>query len=75
MTFGTLPDPRDARIAELEAQDAEARARIAELEAAIRVVRRIAVDQRLPQIFIMASSALVPPPEGDMRITVMELPA
>ena len=56
--FGTLPDQRDARIAQLEA--------------ALREVRPYVTGSRLERII---DAVLVPPPEGDMRITHEELPA
>ena len=65
--FGTLPDPRDARIAELEAA-------LREIES--EALRSTGTKWgKLAIIQDIASSALVPPPEHDMTITVEELDA
>ena len=71
VTFGTLPDPRDARIAELEA--------------ALRDVQRACVDGQfisedgMRAMFVglhrFIGAALVWSPERDMSITVEELEA
>jgi len=58
VVFGTLPDPRDARIAELEA--------------ALREVRPYVTGSRLERII---DAVLMPSPEGDMALTVEDLPA
>ena len=61
--FGTLPDPRDARIAELEAA-------LREIEhwCEIAVVPYLT----LKAIRERANAALVPPPERDMTMVVEE---
>lgn len=58
MVFGTLPDQRDARIAQLEA--------------ALREVRPYVTGSRLERII---DAVLMPSPEGDMALTVEDLPA
>ena len=94
--FGTAPDPRDLTIAalreSLEAahrfgianheRAARADARIAELEAALREVRKLAdvndgrTDwKRLQDAGQIARTALMPSPERDMKMAQEELSA
>ena len=62
--FGTLPDPRDVRTAELEAA-------LREIES--EALRSTGTKWgKLAIIQDIASRALMPPPEGDMRETVEE---
>ena len=61
--LGTLPDPRDARIAKLEA--------------ALQMIRRDLgqypeTTEREKRTMRTIDAALMPPPEGDMRETVEE---
>lgn len=68
--FGTLPDQRDARIAQLEAALREIGY---EIEQWSDDVREAAIYYT--SIGEIVSRALMPPPEGDMALTVEELPA
>ena len=62
--FGTLPDPRDARIAELEAA-------LREIES--EALRSTGTKWgKLAIIQDIASGALMPPPESDMTMAVEE---
>lgn len=61
VTLGTLPDPRDARIAQLEA--------------ALRKIvsccehRELYANNKVRECYKLANAALMPSPEGDMTIT------
>ena len=63
--FGTAPDPRDARIAELEAALCEIRERIE------KHIDRLSVQDVL--IMRVVDAVLPRPPEGDMTMTVEDL--
>jgi hypothetical protein len=63
--FGTLPDPRDARIAELEAALCEIRERIE------KHIDRLSVQDVL--IMRVVDAVLPRPPESDMTMTVEDL--
>ena len=65
--FGTAPDPRDARIAELEAALREIR----------QITGRYTGYGESAKVFAVwrIASALMPAPERDMTITVEELDA
>ena len=84
VAFGTLPDPRDAFIAEqearyfkLEQELNDANARIRELKAALLWIMQYAANQRIHPldrclaVYSHAQLALVevPSPESDMAIT------
>ena len=74
--FGTAPDPRDARIAELEA-------RVAGIKAALPAWKAKDIATTLARncyfgygaALLDYADALVPSPESDMTITVEDLPA
>lgn len=68
--FTPAPDPRDARIAELEAALREIGY---EIEQWSDDVREAAIYYT--SIGEIVSRALMPSPEGDMALTVEELPA
>ena len=60
VTFGTLPDPRDARIAELEGA----------LQMILRDLGQYPeTTEREKRTQRTIGAALMPPPEGDMTIT------
>ncbi len=70
--FGTAPDPRDARIAELEAALRE----IAQMNSSAVKARTLQqLWGYMNAIGHSANVALMPPPERDMTITVEELDA
>lgn len=66
VAFGTLPDPRDARIAELEAA-------LREIEHWCEIA--VVPNLTLKAIRERANAALMPAPERDMAVTVEELDA
>ena len=64
--FGTLPDPRDARIAKLEAA----------LQMILRDLGQYPeTTEREKRTMRTIGAALMPPPEGDMTMAVEELDA
>ena len=69
--FGTLPDPRDARIAEMAAALREVRL----LYSDPRYLSRSNIEVMLDDMMRTIDKALMLPPESDMTITQEELPA